>query len=38
MVNEALVGVVTVTFNSASVIRGFMDSLLKQKHRASCML
>ena len=34
MVNEALIGVVTVTFNSASVIHGFMDSLLKQKHRA----
>jgi GT2 family glycosyltransferase len=33
MVNEVPIGVVTVTFNSAAVIRGFMDSLLKQKHR-----
>jgi GT2 family glycosyltransferase len=34
MDNEALIGVVTVSFNSASVIRGFMDSLLQQKHAA----
>jgi len=27
-----LIGVVTVTYNSASVIRGFMDSLLPQTH------
>lgn len=32
MDNTDLVGVVTVTFNSASVIRGFMDSILKQSH------
>lgn len=29
---DAPVGVVTVTFNSASVIRGFMNSLLEQAH------
>jgi GT2 family glycosyltransferase len=29
---DAVVGVVTVTFNSALVIRAFMDSLLKQTH------
>jgi GT2 family glycosyltransferase len=34
MDNQAVIGVVTVTFNSASVIRGFMDSLLKQEHAA----
>jgi GT2 family glycosyltransferase len=27
---EHLIGIVTVTFNSASVIEGFMDSVLKQ--------
>jgi GT2 family glycosyltransferase len=32
MDKRAPVGVVTVTFNSASVISGFMDSLLKQTH------
>jgi len=32
MIKRNLVGVVTVTHNSASVIRGFMDSLLKQTH------
>lgn len=31
---DAPVGVVTVTFNSALVIRSFMDSLLKQKHKS----
>jgi GT2 family glycosyltransferase len=32
MSKRNLVGVVTVTHNSASVIHGFMDSLLKQTH------
>ena len=30
--SNALIGVVTVTFNSALVIRGFIESLLKQTH------
>jgi GT2 family glycosyltransferase len=30
--SSAMIGVVTVTFNSASVIRDFMDSLLKQSY------
>ena len=29
---DAVIGVVTVTFNSALVIRGFMNSILKQTH------
>jgi GT2 family glycosyltransferase len=29
---DAVIGVVTVTFNSGSVIRGFMNSILKQSH------
>jgi GT2 family glycosyltransferase len=32
MDKSRLVGVVTVTFNSGTVLRGFMDSLLKQEH------
>ena len=32
MDSHVLIGVVTVTFNSAFVIRGFLDSLLKQIH------
>jgi GT2 family glycosyltransferase len=32
MDKPGLVGVVTVTFNSGLVLRGFMDSLLKQTH------
>ena len=32
MDSGVLIGVVTVTFNSALVIRGFLDSLLKQRH------
>ncbi|HZR57827.1 MAG TPA: glycosyltransferase family 2 protein [Terriglobales bacterium] len=30
--NEDLIGIVTVTFNSSTVIPGFMDSLLQQTH------
>ena len=30
--SDAVIGVVTVTFNSAFVIRGFMTSILKQTH------
>ncbi len=32
MAKPGLIGVVTVTFNSASVLHGFMDSLLGQSH------
>jgi GT2 family glycosyltransferase len=32
VVSQDLIGIVTVTYNSARVIRGFMDSLLAQTH------
>jgi GT2 family glycosyltransferase len=32
MDERSLIGVVTVTFNSGSVLAGFMDSMLKQSH------